>query len=46
MEGIDRETRPAGREVSVLAFGDTADEVERRRWTRPARSSASRSGWR
>jgi hypothetical protein len=28
MEGIDRETRPAGREVEVLVFGDTADELE------------------
>jgi len=27
-EGTDRETRPAGREVEVLAFGDTADEIE------------------
>jgi hypothetical protein len=28
MEGIDRETRPAGREVSVFVFGDNADEIE------------------
>jgi len=28
MEGIDRETLPAGREVSVFVFGDTASEIE------------------
>lgn len=28
MEGIDRETRPAGREMRVLVFGDNADEIE------------------
>jgi hypothetical protein len=28
MEGIDRETQPLGRSVSVLVFGDTADEIE------------------
>jgi hypothetical protein len=28
MEGIDRETRPAGREVEVFVFGNTADELE------------------
>jgi hypothetical protein len=28
MEGIDRETRPAGREVEVFVFGDNADEIE------------------
>jgi hypothetical protein len=28
MEGIDRETRPAGREIEVFVFGDNADEIE------------------
>ena len=28
MEGVERDTRPAGREVSVLVFGNTADEIE------------------
>ena len=28
MEDTNRETRPAGREVSVFVFGDTADELE------------------
>lgn len=28
MEGIDRETRPAGRGVQVLVFGNSADEIE------------------
>ena len=27
-EGTDRETRPAGRELSLLVFGDNADEIE------------------
>ena len=28
MEGTDRETRPAGRSVNVLVFGNSADEIE------------------
>ena len=28
MEGIDRQIRPAGRDLSLLVFGDTADEIE------------------
>ena len=28
MEDIDRETLPAGRELSLLVFGDNADEIE------------------
>lgn len=27
-EGIDRDIRPAGREVDVFVFGDNADEIE------------------
>ena len=28
MEDISRETQPAGRELSVRVYGDTADEIE------------------
>ena len=28
MEGIDRTIRPAGRDLSLLVFGDNADEIE------------------
>jgi hypothetical protein len=27
-EGTDRDTRPAGRDLSMLVFGDNADEIE------------------